>query len=579
MRINISISALLVGLFMTASLTALAVPAKPGLMTFTQPDGTVVEASLIGDEHFHFYETSEGEFLLRDADGYLRHATVDADGMLSTSGLPTGKATSNDEALSVRNAISRHRAAVADELASVHRRLAPGKIQMTFPTTGEVRGLIIMAEFEDVKFSKAATREIYERKVNEPGFSDESTYGSVIDYFTTQSGGKFTPKFDIVGPVTLPHDRRWYGMTERLDDLFRDACILADKEGVDFTKYDVNNDYFVDFVFVVFAGHGEAQGGPAECIWPAMKDLSNSVYDYFDGMNLGVAACSCELKGKEGENLDGIGTIVHEFSHILGLPDIYDSSQQGAHGMGHYDIMDIGTYNDDQVTPSGYTAMDKYTLGWIEPEVIEAPASGLRLESFEKTHKAYFIVNPENENEYFTLENRRKEGWDGGIPWHGMVISYVHYDPSHWKRNTVNSVASAGYEHVRIVAADNIWNSTMLGEAGDPFPGRREVTVFSDDNNDAALWQSSKKKPGINITDIEESEDGVITFNYNSPSSALTEIEVSPEAGVTISGNDIIAPEGSEVYDLAGRRVAASGLPSGLYIVRTPSATVKVVVR
>lgn len=130
MRINISISALLVGLFMTASLTALAVPAKPGLMTFTQPDGTVVEASLIGDEHFHFYETSEGEFLLRDADGYLRHATVDADGMLSTSGLPTGKATSNDEALSVRNAISRHRAAVADELASVHRRLAPGKIQM-----------------------------------------------------------------------------------------------------------------------------------------------------------------------------------------------------------------------------------------------------------------------------------------------------------------------------------------------------------------------------------------------------------------------------------------------------------------
>lgn len=566
MKINLSF--ILAVLFMTAAFSSRAVPAKPGVMVFTQPDGTVVEASMIGDEHFHFYETPSGELLLRDADGFIRRASLTSAGELSTSGVPTGVATPVAEATAIRRAIASRRAAIKEESVA-RRRVAPAPIPLDFPTTGVVKGLIIMAEFQDVKFSSKATRELYDRKINEPGYSDESTYGSVIDYFTTQSSGRFTPKFDVVGPVTLPHDRKWYGETERLDDLFRDACKGADEAGVDFTQYDVNNDFFVDFVFVIFAGHGEAQGGPAECIWPAMKDLSNSVYDYFDFMNLGVAACACELKGKDGENLDGIGTICHEFSHILGLADIYDSSQQGGHGMAHFDIMDRGTYNDDQVTPSGYTAMDKYTLGWLEPDILETPAKGITLDSFEKTNKAYFIVNPKNTNEYFTLENRRQEGWDKGLPNHGLVISYCHYDQQHWRRNTVNAVMMAGYEHVRIVAADNVWSEEGNNEAGDPFPGSKGVTSFGPGNT-AFLWQSDRSVPQFSLTDITESPEGIITFNFND-SSALTDIAADSDSGVCVAGNDIVAPAGSEAFDLSGRRVALTSLPAGIYIVRTPA--------
>lgn len=576
---RITFSSLLAGLFLSASLSVMAVPAKPGLLKITQPDGSVIEAEITGDEHFRFYRTSCGEILLEGPDGFLCRAAVDDSGELVTAGRPVGTATPESDARAIRAAAGARRMAKMTEAASP-RRIAPGRIQNSFPTTGEVKGLIIMAEFEDVKFSPGATPQLYDRKVNEAGYSDESTFGSVYDYFVTQSSGVFTPKFDIVGPVTLPHPRKWYGegAEERLDDLFRDACTLADEAGTDFTQYDVNNDLFVDFVFVIFAGHGEAQGGPQECVWPAMKNLENSVYDYFDNMNLGVAACSCELKGGEGEELDGIGTICHEFSHILGLADIYDTSYQGGHGMGHFDIMDMGSYNDNQVTPAGYTAMDRYTLGWMEPSVLDETVSGVELENIVTSNKAYFIVNPENENEYFTLENRQQEGWDKGLPYHGLVVSYVHYEPTHWRRNTVNSPMAAIYEHVRIVAADNTWSKVGNSEQGDPFPGIKEVTEFTAAGSQAHRWQSTKKVPEFTVTDIAE-KNGGITFNFSASSSGLSDIFAGDATLVNVSGNDIIAPAGSEVYDLAGRRVGLNSLPAGIYIVRTPSATVKVAVK
>lgn len=147
-----------------------------------------------------------------------------------------------------------------------------------------------------------------------------------------------------------------------------------------------------------------------------MQYLEDYVFDYFDGLNLNVAACACELKGGSGTNLDGVGTICHEFSHILGLADIYDTSHAGGHGMSHYDIMDAGTYNNDQISPSGYTAMDKYTLGWIEPKVLENDAKDVVLRPFNEFHDAVFLVNPENTNEYYTLENRQQTSWDEGLP-------------------------------------------------------------------------------------------------------------------------------------------------------------------
>ena len=498
------------------------------------------------------------------------------DGSLAAEGEITGVATSPAQRATIMKAIAKTETAKAEAAM----RIAPGTIKPSFPINGTVTGLILLCEFQDVKFTGQATREHYDAVCNTTGYSSEATRGSVVDYFTSQSDGKFTPKFDIFGTVTLPYDRAHYGLTNDVNNLFRDAALEADRMGLDFSKYDINNDGFVDFLFVIFAGHGQAQGGPYDSVWPAMQDLSEYVFDYFDGLNLGVAACSCELKGGSGANLDGIGTICHEFSHILGLADIYDTSQQGAHGMGHFDIMDRGTYNDNQVTPSGYTAMDKYTLGWITPTVLDGDAKDVTLDPFDTSHQAVFIVNPENVDEYYTLENRQIQGWDSGLPGHGLVISYCHYEPHLWRRNTVNAVA-AGYEHVHIIAADNVWDEIITAnEAGDPFPGTSAVTSFSAYTAPKATWRSTGKDATFCIKNIRETEDGRIIFDFIADTASIESIGAYATGNaVSVAGNTIIAPASAEIFDLCGRRCAAKGLLPGVYVVKTSATTTKVIVK
>lgn len=552
---------------------AFAVPAKPGLMKITQPDGTIVETTIVGDEHFHYYETSAGEILLRDEYGTLRPAVLGSDGELKAEGHITGHATPMAERSAILEAISDKRASILD--AGMHR-ISPKPIPGSFPTTGKVKGLILLVEYQDVKLTPEATKEHYEQLCNQAGYSSNATYGSVLDYFVSQSDGKFTPEFDIFGPITLPHERAYYGATDNgLVNQFRDAALAADEMGLDFSVYDINEDYFIDFLFVIFSGHGEAQGGPYESVWPAMMDLSTHVFDYFDGLNLGVAACSCELKGASGTDLDGVATICHEFSHILGLPDIYDTSNQGSHGMCHYDIMDIGTYNDNLVTPSGYTAMDKYTLGWIEPIVLDSSAQDICLRPFNETHDAAFIVNPENPNEYYTLENRQKQGWDKGIPGHGLVISYCHYDKSVWAQNAVNAARSK-YEHVRIVAADNVWSSKEADEAGDPYPGLADNTSLSATTVPAASWLSSGTAVPVEwgITNIRETPEGNILFDFQETAGIWN--VAADGFGISVAGNAVNAPEGSVIYDIAGRRCATNVLTPGIYIVKTPAGCAKI---
>lgn len=545
------------------SIAANAVPALPGYHNLRQPDGTIVRAKIVGDENFHYYETEVGELLMSDAKGYIRPLSIAADGTLQAVGTVTGKASS----LAVRQKLN---ATFAEKMEKTSlQRIAPNPIKKKFPTTGEVTGLILLVNYTDVKLTPEATQQHYDELCNKENLQSDLTYGSVLDYFKAQSNGQFTPKFDVFGPIELPHERAYYGLEDGgFNAQFRDACLEADKMGLDFSKYDINDDGFIDFVFIIYAGHGEAQGGPVESVWPAMQDFSNYIFDWFDGLQLGVGACSCELKGASGTNLDGVGTICHEFSHILGLADIYDTRYGDGYGMAHYDLMDVGSYNDNQKTPSGYTAMDKYTLGWIEPQLLEESQKDVRLEPFDISHQSIFLVNPENANEYFTLENRQQQGWDKGIPGHGLVISYVHYVKKLWDRNNLNSPMSVDYEHCTIVPADHSWEATPSNEAGDPFPGTLSVTEFTPDSQ-GSWWFSQQKAPVFAITNIREQADGSILFDYT--------------ADVNTDGIHGISPDATgaqrTVYDYMGRRVYGDNLPAGIYIIKEGDKTSKVVVR
>ena len=209
------------------------------------------------------------------------------------------------------------------------------------------RGLLILVNFSDVQFVENNTQQAFDSLANGDDYTYNGATGSCKQYFTDQSNGKYIPQFDVVGPIQLPHPMAFYGENAAdgndryVVDFVIDACKGADSLGVDFAEYDNDNNGMVDFVYIIYAGYAESEGAGAVTIWPHNWDLISALYfgytyqkEYFatsatnyklpemDGVKLNNYACSNELK-KSNNARTGIGTICHEFSHVLGLPDYY----------------------------------------------------------------------------------------------------------------------------------------------------------------------------------------------------------------------------------------------------------------
>ena len=79
-------------LFLSLGLNNLyAVPAFPGLLKVTQPDGSVIKVFIRGDEYFSWWETEQGNISMKNEQtGYLEYAQIiNVDGIeeLSLTGI------------------------------------------------------------------------------------------------------------------------------------------------------------------------------------------------------------------------------------------------------------------------------------------------------------------------------------------------------------------------------------------------------------------------------------------------------------------------------------------------------------
>lgn len=291
-------------LFITSSLSVLAVPAKPGFLPMTQPDGTVVNVRLMGDEFHHFYLSEDGYYLVNEGDTFY-YADVDASGLTVSSGIkaePAARRSAASEqylstvdmprvlqtmqlradARLTRMAQTTHIAPPAFAPAPF-RAGGPGLFPGThFPAMGEQKGLVILVEYKDVKMTLDNPHDYFYRMLNEPGFSDYEGTGSAVDFFAESSEGQFAPQFDVYGPVTLSRNRSYYGGNgwtgddQHPADMVKEACDQLDGI-IDFTEYDRDGDGEVDNVFIFYAGRGEASGGPAESVWPHAWNVEHGI--------------------------------------------------------------------------------------------------------------------------------------------------------------------------------------------------------------------------------------------------------------------------------------------------------------
>ena len=447
-------------------------------------------------------------------------------------------------------------------------------IMKEFPTMGEIKGVVILAEFADVPFSIDSINTLLGNRYNADNYTEKISFneysetygqklrleatipGSARDYFRSQSFGQFVPQFDVIGPVTLSQKRSYYGANnssgndKNTSAMIREACQKAYDLGLtDFTDYDNDGDGVVDVVYVVYAGSDEAQTGLSEAIWAKASSISLTLGN---GVKMGRYACSGELV-IDLPVVAGIGTFVHEFSHILGLPDFYNTKGEDF-TMDIWSVMDYGMYNAEGFVPCGYTAFERYSLGWIPMFTFDAPATAA-IGTTEEEGKGYRVFTSEADtSSFYMLETIRREGWNRYTAANGLLVTEVTYDRSAWRGNTVN----VGTHRHCVVPANNDYNyktanKHLFGTAN------HEFTLNS---TPASITQFGKAmdKP---LTDINyDATTGKTTFHFRGGGESVGVDEL------TIHNSRFTI-----IHDLLGRHV---GNPSkGIYIVNGKKVVIK----
>lgn len=577
-----------------------AVPARQSEKLIKQSDGTMLTVRTFGDEHFHFFVTSDGLPVLRGANNSYYYAQL-VDGHLSiTSQLAHDAALRSSEEL----AFVAHTAATAEDLQIVasavsakrnaveatKRQLRQQAQHLGAPkkvNSGQRRGLVILVNYKDKSMDSTHTREVFEDMFNKEGYTGNGNAMSVHDYFKEQSYGQFDLTFDVMGPVTVSHNMSYYGANDmsgndkRPGEMVAEACRLVN-DSVNFADYDWDGDGEAELVFVVYAGYGEASdpysGRLDNTIWPHQWYLSSQgIYLELDNVWIDNYACSSELDGSSGTRMDGIGTACHEFSHCFGLPDLYDTYGSNF-GMSYWSILDYGCYAGNGYGPVGYTAYERWASGWLEPVELVNDTTITGMKAIAESPEAYVIYNEADKDECYILENRQAVNSDANVPGHGMLVIHLDYDENVWWNNSVN--ASASRQRCTIIAADNAYSYYSL--QGDPFPGTRGKTELTDSTSPSAKLYTANidgvklmHKP---ITEIAESEDGLISFSFKN------NLLPNTDGIKAVRLSDMDAETQVEVYNAAGQKVCtttyadfmAMPLDAGVYIVRSQSQTFKV---
>lgn len=448
-----------------------------------------------GDERMHTWRDADGcMYQLRD-DGVLTpcddHNTAQGKGQGAGQGKVYGENTPI-LASSERNA------------RFAMRRLLGEK---AFPTVGSPRIPVILVDFSDCPMTYS--HEVYHDMMNLPEYSGYGCTGSAFDYYRENSSGQFTPQFDVLGPVRLPHPLSYYGANDDFGndkaphEMVIDACRLLDTS-TDFSKYDNDGDGVVDIVYLFYAGYGENDGGKPSTVWPHSSSLANRRISLnLDGVAVNKYACSNELMNGYGSTITGIGTFCHEFTHVLGFPDLYTTVNIDVDNWTPdcWTIMDQGPYNNDGKTPPLYTAYERQYMGWLSPLPLSSDAVTSTLLPSLQHNVAYRVASSPDSNEFFLLEYRDRTGWDAYIPGSGLLVWQIDYDPTVWDANTVNN--SPNHHHVRLVCADGRYADNQ--RPGVAYPGTAKVTSISS-------WPAfSTPAPSISISDIREA-DGLLSF-------------------------------------------------------------------
>lgn len=591
---------LLVVSCLLVSVKGFAVPAYPHPIQVTQSDGSQLTINICGDEWFNYITTEDNYLLKQNAKGDYEYAKFENNLIVSTGRVARQNRSVEDKAFLRKlgkNPINQQKEIKVRSLRQ--KELGHnGHQRVPNPLIGQKRGLVILVEFKDKKFVSQTAQQDFNRLLNEPNYNEKKgayrATGSAKDYFKASSNNIFDPTFDVVGPYTLSQNVDYYGGNDNLygrdmrpREMIREACVLADND-VDFSNYDTDNNGEVDMVFVYYAGGNEAEGGGDATIWPHKWQL-NRPYASHDGKTVKIYACSSELNIHKV--MCGIGTFCHEFSHVLGLPDFYNTVKSREYTLGEWDIMTSGPYNNGGNTPPSWLAHERFYLGYLSP-ILLSDIGEKTLEPIIPSNKAFLLspsgnthnldgANPSPQY-YYLLENRQYLGWDsvynttrraGNDLGHGLLITKVDFDYNAWERNIPNN--DPNNLRFDIIEADG----TQYSYKGDTYPGTNNVPQFTPKqqngtpsnaiitrieelaNNNIKFYYGDYTSSDLEESTVESKELTLFFDNNKNLFVILTEEDKQQDLFVYNIGGKLIQHYKKESY--SGNSVAISNLPKG----------------
>ena len=524
-----------------------AVPAYPGKIRMTQPDGSIITIRLHGDEWFHYATDESGQVVARGADGFYRPA-------------PMPTAAEREEAIQMRLAAQQMRQSMA---------------KASSLSIGTHRIPVVLVNFSDKEFVTTDPNTAFSNMLNQDGYSANGGTGSVHDYYYENSHGAYDPVFEVFGPVTLSNTSAYF--TDRASAALKEACNLLNNE-IDFSQYDSDSDGSVDMILMYYAGYNQAEGGGEDTIWPHQGYGSG----YFDGKNISRYFCTSELRGNTGKRMCGIGTTSHEFGHSLGLPDFYDTDYEKngqAGALYTYSIMCSGSYNNNGCTPPYLNSEELRILGWMGEQTPITEKGTLTIEPVQNF--VAYRTEASKDGEYFVYECRKQAGWDryiasGGLlvyhvdksqnevvitqtDWSGADRDYTYTAYNLWNNWTYSNVINANGSHpcFYLVPAASQQSLNYTGrEDNIPFPGNRSVKKYT-----PVDWEG--EEGAYRFTDIAfDGERVTMEVGYNSVpgiSGTVMNTSAKPIRGAVVTLRSVAAASSAPAGALAVRR--AQGQP------------------
>ncbi|MCX5799993.1 MAG: M6 family metalloprotease domain-containing protein [Candidatus Eisenbacteria bacterium] len=344
--------------------------------------------------------------------------------------------------------------------------------------TVERNAIVILVDFSD---NTASTATYPPSHYSEMLFSEDSyPTRSMRDYYIENSYGQFAVGGAVTQWLRMPQTYAYYVDGQRgllgaypnnARKLAEDAVLAADAY-VDFSQFDNDgpdgvpnsgdDDGYVDAVFVVHAGKGyEETLNPNHIHSHQWSTKSPITVD-------GVKVSTYSMEPDNGK----IGVFSHEFGHVLGLPDLYDSGYD-ARGLGYWSVMAGGSWGNGGLTPTHFDAWSKSKLGFVTPQVCTTNVAAVSLPNAETSPTSYVVwTNGVYSREYFMVENRQQTLFDSYLLGSGLVV--YHVDEEALGNNSQCCGACVLHCIVAVEQADgecDLENNTNSGDTGDPFPG------------------------------------------------------------------------------------------------------------